>query len=281
MDKPTTAYNERIRSMRPSFSPSFNRLADYLLDSYSEAAFLTATELAHSLDLDAATVVRFAQKLGYPGYPDLQREIRQRVRDKLLVPAQVEAGSEAEAGAVALRELQQALEMTRRSFSFEAAHSLITALDESGRVIVLAEGAAQGPARSLAGWLESAGYSVHLANGSVSDLARALAGARRGDLAIAIEVDSESPFLTRALNNAQRQGVRTAALVTAPSAPAARHADIVLAAQASPHPAAGQVLIEALIYALVHMLIRARPGRFGQVTQRIEQLTTHLIQPED
>jgi DNA-binding MurR/RpiR family transcriptional regulator len=280
MDEPTIAYHERIRSMRPSFSPSFNRLADYLLDSYPEAAFLTATELAHSLDLDAATVVRFAQKLGYPGYPDLQREIRQRVRDKLLVPAQVEAGSEAEAAAVALRELQQALEMTRRSFSFEAAHALITALDESERVILLAEGAAQGPARSLAGWLESAGYSVHLANGSVSDLARALAGARRGDLAMAIEVDGESPFLTRALNGAQHLGVRTAALVTAPSSPAARHADIVLAAQASPHPAAGQVLIEALIYALVHMLIRARPGRFGQVTQRIEQLTSRLIQPE-
>ncbi len=69
-------YEERIRQERSDMSKSFARLADYLLDSYIEASFMTASELAHALNLDAATVVRFSQHLGYKGYPELLREIR-------------------------------------------------------------------------------------------------------------------------------------------------------------------------------------------------------------
>ena len=79
------SYEERIRQERSNMSKSFARLADFLLDSYVEAAFMTASELAHALNLDAATVVRFSQHLGYDGFPKLQREIRQRVKDNLLI----------------------------------------------------------------------------------------------------------------------------------------------------------------------------------------------------
>src|SRR5512135_3525983 len=77
-------YEERIRQERPNMSKSFAKLADFLLDSYIKASFMTASELAHALNLDAATVVRFSQHLGYKGYPELLREIRDKVRRNLL-----------------------------------------------------------------------------------------------------------------------------------------------------------------------------------------------------
>ena len=46
---------------------------------------MTATELAHQVDVDAATVVRFAQRLGYGGFPDLQNEIKEKVKQDLLI----------------------------------------------------------------------------------------------------------------------------------------------------------------------------------------------------
>jgi len=79
------SYENAIRQERPQMSKSFAKLADFLLDSYVEAAFMTASELAQALNLDAATVVRFSQHLGYPGFPKLQREIRQRVKKDLLI----------------------------------------------------------------------------------------------------------------------------------------------------------------------------------------------------
>src|SRR5512141_2878779 len=81
----TLTYEDRIRQERSNMSKSFAKLADFLLDSYVEAAFMTASELAHALNLDAATVVRFSQHLGYDGFPKLQREIRQRVKQDLLI----------------------------------------------------------------------------------------------------------------------------------------------------------------------------------------------------
>src|SRR5512136_2927827 len=111
------SYEERIRKERPNMSKSFAKLADFLLDSYVEAAFMTASELAHALNLDAATVVRFSQHLGYEGFPQLQREIRQRVKNDLLLhPVQAEKRDSLPYVATnAISEVSLALERTRIS----------------------------------------------------------------------------------------------------------------------------------------------------------------------
>src|SRR5512133_146291 len=118
----TLTYEDRIRQERSNMSKSFAKLADFLLDSYVEAAFMTASELAHALNLDAATVVRFSQHLGYDGFPKLQREIRQRVKNDLLIrPGQADVSKSIPGLATnALRDISQALERTRISLDTDA-----------------------------------------------------------------------------------------------------------------------------------------------------------------
>jgi len=269
-------YEERIRAIRSDLSPSFVVLADFLLDSYIHASFLSATELAHSLDLDPATVVRFAQRLGYDGYPELQREIRDRVREEVLSGRQVEPKSTAEAADLAMTEIARHLELTRLSFPIETAERLVAALDEAERVIILAEGLAGGSARSLAGWLESAGYTVQLAVGGLSEMARALAGGRKRDLAVAIEVVDETPVVSRALAEARRLGLRTAAITASPAAPSTDHAELVISGHASLEPGVGQVVVEAMIHALVSVLKRDRPGLFAKVEDKVGELSQRI-----
>lgn len=269
-------FEERIRAIRSELSPSFQVLADFLLDSYSRAAFLNATELAHALDLDPATVVRFAQRLEYAGYPELQREIRQRVEDELLVESAPEPDTPAAAAIAALSELERSLAHTRRSFPEKAADAWITALDQAERVVLMAEGLATAPALSLARWLEGAGYTVHLTGVSPSDLASALVGTRKGDLVLAVEVAEQSPILGRALREARRAGVRTAALVAAPSSPAAVHAELVLAGHAHVDPGVRLVLVQALVQALARTLSHARPGRFAKTMDKVNAITLRL-----
>ncbi|HKZ54037.1 MAG TPA: MurR/RpiR family transcriptional regulator [Anaerolineales bacterium] len=270
------SFEDRIREIRSGFSPSFQRLADFLLDSYTQAALLTATELAHALDIDPATVVRFAQRLGYPGYLDLQREIRRKVKRELFDTHTFEIDSLTGIVDAAWNDLLRFLDLCRRTFPVAEAESLIVALDEAERVVLLAEGLALAPARVLAAWLEAAGYTIHLAGGSLSDLARAIAGARRGDLCMAIEVVDPSPFQARAMAEARESGIRTAAIVASPSSRLASHVDIVLAAQAPQEPMMGQALIEAFVYVLVQMLAFARPGRFAQIDGRTEALARRI-----
>lgn len=271
------SYEERIREVRGSLSPSFARLADFLLDSYAEASFLTATELAHALDLDPATVVRFSQKIGYPGYPELQREIRQKVKDQLLARRELEPGTAAAACDAALQDVARALDLTRRGFPSQEAQGLLNALDGAKRIVVLAEGLAYTPARSLAAWLEAAGYAIAVAGNGVTEMARAMSGVRKGDLLLTVIVDEQTPFIARAMAEARSAGVKTAALVAFPSAKAAQHADLLLTAHASPDPAVGGILIQSLVYALVRMLLQARPGLFRPVQERVSEMTHRLL----
>src|SRR5512137_3219132 len=108
-------YEESICQERPYLLKSFAKLADFLLDSYIKASFMTASELAHALNLDAATAVRFSQHLGYKGYPELLREIRDKVRRNLLYRPQSEGELDSLPGVVtaSLDNLRQELAQMR------------------------------------------------------------------------------------------------------------------------------------------------------------------------
>jgi DNA-binding MurR/RpiR family transcriptional regulator len=267
-------YQARILNIRGSLSPSYTRLADYLLDEFAHSAFQTATELAHTLDIDPATVVRFAQKLGYPGYPELQREIRERVRHELLDPPRREGA--ASAAEHALAELSHFLELSRKTLAVDVAEAMVAAFDEAERILILSEGLGRGAAQALGRWLEAAGYTVGLVGGDVADLASAVSGCRRGDLVLAIEVVSETGLVARALAEARAQGARTAAVVASPSSPAARHADHVLAAYAAPDVSLSMLQVDALVCALIRLLTEQRPGRHSTVQRRVDEMLVRL-----
>lgn len=274
-------YEDRIRHERPEMSKSFSRLADFLLDSYVEAAFMTASELAHALNLDAATVVRFSQFLGYSGFPELQREIRARVKGDLLIrPKQAEEPDSAPGiAAIAMRDLSVALEQTRISLDTEALERLAELMGQVRRTVVLAEGPAQPTAYSLVHYLEQGGFPVYIARSGIADLARTVNTATPQDLLLAMEVAGQSPYIARALTEAQSKSIPTAALVGASSLASARAADIVLSAQAHPSLGIGIITIEAIVYALAQVLRWRFSERFAGTEQAIVDLVNRIQQP--
>ncbi len=274
-------YEERIRRERPEMSKSFSRLADFLLDSYVEAAFMTASELAHALNLDAATVVRFSQFLGYSGFPELQREIRSRVKADLLIrPKQAEEPDSAPGiAAKAMHELSVALEQTRISLDTEALEKLAEQMGQVRRTVVLAEGPAQPTAYSLVHYLEQGGFPVYIARSGIADLARTVNTATSQDLLLAMEVVGQSAYIARALSEAQSKGIPTAALVGASSLASARAANIVLAAQAHPSLGIGIITIESIVYALAQVLRWRFAERFAGTEQAIVDLMNRIQQP--
>jgi len=276
-----TTYEERIRHERPEMSKSFARLADFLLDSYVEAAFMTASELAHSLNLDAATVVRFSQHLGYTGFPKLQREIRQRVKKDLLIRPKESEEPESLPGVVAaaMAEVSLALDQTRLSLDTEALGQLVEQLGQARRIVILAEGPAQPTAYSLVLFLEQGGFPIYIARSGIADLARTVNIATPHDLLLAIEVAGQAPYIARAMGEAQSRGIPTAAIVGSASLASARYADTVLAAQAHPSIGVGIVSIEAVVYALSQVLHWRFADRFAGTEQAISELSDRIQQP--
>lgn len=276
-------YEDRIRQERLGMSKSFAKLADFLLDAYIEAAFMTASELAHRLDLDAATVVRFAQTLGYKGFPDMQREIRQRVLSELLVRPEQAKQAESVPGVVsnAMQELSLALEQTRVSLDTDAMANLVEKIGAARRIVLLTENPAQAAAYNLVHFLEQGGFPIYIARSGVADLARTVHTTTTQDLLIALEVSGQSPYIAGALEAARVKGLPTAAILGAASLNSARAADVVLAARSNPSLGVGIISIESIIYALCEALRWRFADRFAGAEQAITELTADIQHTSD
>ncbi len=277
------SYEERIRRERADMSKSFARLADYLLDSYIEASFMTASELAHSLNLDAATVVRFSQHLGYKGYPELLREIRDKVRRDLLIRPKQAENPASIPGVVdtAMHNLIRELEQTRISLDTDSLAKLVDEIGQARRIIVLVEAPAQPAAYNLLYFLEQGGFQIYIARPGVVDLARTIHSAQPKDLLLAMDVSGQSPSIAQALSTAQSRGIRTATIAGAASLPSTRAADVVLSALERPSTQAGVVIINVIIYILVEALRWTFADRFAGAEQAISELSAQIQENGD
>lgn len=73
----------QIRERYAKLSKGQKLLADYIMENYDKAVFLTASRLGKTVGVSESTVVRFAIQLGYEGYPEFQRALEELVRNKL------------------------------------------------------------------------------------------------------------------------------------------------------------------------------------------------------
>ena len=77
------AIRDVIHERFSGLTKSEQGIAQLVLDRMDEVPFLNATEVAAALDLYPSSVTRFAQKLGFKGYPDLQQAVRKEMRAAL------------------------------------------------------------------------------------------------------------------------------------------------------------------------------------------------------
>src|SRR5215510_14561248 len=70
------SFKERVEQHYPQLGKQRQRVVKYVNDHLQMAVFLTAGQLAQQVGVDAATVVRTAQDLGYRGYGDFIESAR-------------------------------------------------------------------------------------------------------------------------------------------------------------------------------------------------------------
>lgn len=72
--------SELLREGFDGFSRSQKAIARYIIDHLEEVGYMSAEELGRKGNTSSSTVVRFAQSLGFPGYPELQKAARDEYR---------------------------------------------------------------------------------------------------------------------------------------------------------------------------------------------------------
>lgn len=67
-----------------SLTKTQKMIARYILDNYSDACFMTSTDIATELGVSESSVIRFSRSLGFNGFMDFQKELRKDYQDKVL-----------------------------------------------------------------------------------------------------------------------------------------------------------------------------------------------------
>ena len=126
-----------IEEGMPGFSKGQKRIANYILNHYDKAAYMTASKMGQLVGVSESTVVRFAIELGFEGYPDMQKSLQELIRMKLTSVQRVEVtNSLIGEGDVLEKILMSDAEKIRRTLeevdreAFEAAVDKIVAADK-------------------------------------------------------------------------------------------------------------------------------------------------------
>jgi DNA-binding MurR/RpiR family transcriptional regulator len=268
---------EKIRQLYPKLTKSQKRLADYIAVSYQEAAFMTASRLARTLLINEATVIRFAQRLGYPGYPELVHDIQEIVQDELRTRAREELSADGQE--TLLTVLERELEVLQRAVGRvtpEVAQQVNDLVGSAERVLIVGEGISGALASVMCGSLRALGIPAENPGADALSLAVALDGIAPGCVVIGISATGESWEVANALRYACESGARTLALAWSPVAPTAQSAELAICCPASELKAPSVAVIATLMDALVQTVAVQRAEAVQERSERLNQLRDYL-----
>ena len=269
-------FDALVRQRYVKLSPAHRRIADYLLADGRRAALVPAANIAKTLDMSEATVSRFAQALGYDGYPQL----RDRLRERFLVTAtsldRLAASAEQPRGSVLERVLAEDADAVLGTLAqipagtFDAA---VEAILGARRTYVVGSRGSAGLALVLGMGLRIFLPETRVIAVNVGDEAEELLAVRKGDLVVVISVLRYSGQTLEILRYAHDAKARSVAITDSPISPVARTADIVLLTkQTSPRTMASYAAIASVASALTEAVAARLGPRARPALRRAESL---------
>lgn len=263
---------DRVTEAALRFTPAERRVAEAVLDDPRLVAFGTVAQLAARSGTSGPTVLRFAGRLGFDGFVDLQRDVREQIADQLR-PATERIRERPPSDAIA-RTLETDLANVRTTLegidprSFAATVDVLA--DRHRGVYVLAGEVSSGVGTVLGTQLELLRDRVTSIGGSPVRVSRRLATIVPGDVVVAIDHRRYERWLLDAAGRAVEAGAVLIAVsdsALSPLAEKATHAFVVGVRGAGPFDshAGAFALVHALVTGVAARLRRRAVGRLDAV----------------
>ena len=266
------AISERVGNAASFLTPSERRVADVVLADPQTVAFGTVARLAEQARTSGPTVVRFAAKLGYQGFAELQSEAQREMADALR-PATARIRERPPADVVA-QVLAVDVDNVRTTLVAidpdELAAAVALLADSSRRVFLITGELARGAGILLATQLDLLRADVNVIDGSPVRVARQVSEIEPGDVVVVIEYRRYERWLLETLARARAAGGCVIAFTDralSPIATGAAHAVVVAAGGVGPFDSltASIALVHALAAGVAAALQPTATGRLDAV----------------
>lgn len=228
--------NARLAAMSAHFSKSQRALANYIVDHCDKAAFLTANKLGEAVGVSESTVVRFAVRLGYEGYPELQRAVQELIRNRLTAVQRLDVTAslldEQNVLKSVMREDIDRISATLASVDAGVFDDVVRRTLRAERIYIIGLRSSSALAEFLYFYFNLIFEDVKLLTSSSSSvLSEQLLRAKRGDAIIGISFPRYSRMTVDALAYAHGKGADVIAITDSPVSPLVQHADCALYAE--------------------------------------------------
>jgi DNA-binding MurR/RpiR family transcriptional regulator len=230
-----TDLEARIAASWEQLTSKQQRIARFMANNQFLLLYGTAEAVARQVDVDPATVVRFSQTIGYAGYADLRRAVREQAPEFLATSTRLQRSMNAQESPwdVMSRVWREDIANIERTVSLNSQQTLLSAvsrLTEARRTYVLGFGMSGYVASSLAHQLALAGIPVfRIAEDSV-DAAIQVASISPEDVLVVITVWGYAKHSVSFARVARERGISTLGLTDSKFSPIAPFSDILLLA---------------------------------------------------
>lgn len=145
----------KIRSERDQMSAIERRIADFILENAHLLRDYSSQQLANTLKISQSSVVKFSQKLGFKGYPDLKVSVSEAVarengNGEMRTPTRVRDDPHVALAENLWRSKAHAEEETRLINTPASIAAIARAIDAAGKVFCIGLGDDGVPARAFA-----------------------------------------------------------------------------------------------------------------------------------
>ena len=246
----------RIRAERDRMSAIERRIADFILENAQLLRDYSSQQLANALRISQSSVVKFSQKLGFKGYPDLKYSIGEAIArgdsDDTAIAANTTHGDPNGAQAVGLwRKKSEAEEETRLINGADTVDAIAAALGDARKVFIIGLGEDDIHARAFALRLSLLGIlTVH--NFDTAHMTASVSSASANDVLLVFSELGRQPALCQICRYFREQGGKVVTVTRHTSNPLRAHADLSLLVSAHDE----RPYIEPLLYhsALQHLM---------------------------
>lgn len=221
----------------PRLSKGQKLIAEYILKHYDKAAFMTASKLGVTVGVSESTVVRFANELGYSGYPKLQVGLQELIKTKLTSVQRIEISSDLITEENVLKSVLKAdmenIRATLEKLNANTFDEIVNAIFKAKRIYIVGFRSSQALADFLSFYLGLVLDNVRQVSTEVSDIFEQLLRVGQEDLVIGIGFPRYSSRTVEALKFAKSKNAEVVAITDSLLSPLASNADYTLITQSN------------------------------------------------
>ena len=267
-----------IGEMMGGFSKGQRMIADYIINHYDKAAFMTASRLGSTVGVSESTVVRFASEVGYEGYPQLQRALQELIRNRLTAVQRMEVTTEQIGGSDVLSKvLGSDIENIRRTLeesSTKTFNNAVDALCNARTIYILGIRSSSALSRFLYFYFNHILDDVRLINtNSSSEMFEQILRIGPQDVFIGITFPRYSQRTYNGAKFATDSGAKVIAITDSPQSPIASISDTVLLARSDMASFVDSLVAPlSLINALIVAVGLRKKNEISETFSRLERI---------